>query len=34
MATDFTTKVTGFPGALMPNATDTLLDIRLVWLFM
>ena len=28
MATDFTTKVTGFPGALMPNATDTPIDIR------
>lgn len=28
MATDFTTKVTAFPGGLAPNDTDTPLDIR------
>lgn len=28
MTTDFTTKVTNFPGGLMPEATDTPLDIR------
>ena len=28
MATDFTTDVTKFPGALAPNATDTPIDIR------
>ena len=28
MATDFTSKVTGFPGALLPNAVDTPIDIR------
>lgn len=28
MATDFTTKVTAFPGGLTPNNTDTPLDVR------
>lgn len=28
MATDFTTDVTKFPGGLLPNATDTPIDIR------
>ena len=28
MTTDFTTKVSSFPGGLMPEATDTPLDIR------
>ena len=28
MATDFKSKVTGFPGGLLPNAADTPLDIR------